>query len=110
MVHEHILYFAGPRPQESKGTIIRETVNFTSCDKDGWSVTATEVNEEKVTVAIVTEPDCCIGKYALFVETKLKSGGEDFSRAELDETLYVLFNPWCEGECLQLSLHHAAKC
>ena len=96
------LFFSGPRPQESKGSLIRIPLSLdksTTYDAiGGWEAKVDEVKGKTVVVTIMTEPDSNIGKYESFVETKLKdSSKEGFTLYEYDGYFYMLFNPWCKG-------------
>lgn len=98
----------GAKPQQSKGTIIRIPVGLTVGSKStsgppyDWNCQTTETGERSVTVTITPPSDSIVGKYTLFVETQSSGGeGEEQSkdRREEPDEIYILFNPWCPGDC-----------
>ena len=46
--------------------------------------------------------NCVIGKYQLYVETRLgKDDPKTVNRHQLEDMeIVVIFNPWCEGESM----------
>ena len=66
-----------------------------SGDVEGWSAEITEAKRTKLCVKISSPPDCLIGRYKMFVSTKV-GGIHDF-RFSLEDRIFVLFNPWCKG-------------
>lgn len=102
-----LMITTGQRPQESKGTLIRIPLSLdkstTSDAVGGWEATVQEIKGKTMVVSIMTEPDSNIGRYAPYVETKLKdSSKEGFTRYEYDGYIYMLFNPWCKEDVVYM--------
>ena len=76
-----------------------DTSKTTSDAVVGWEATVKEISAKTVTVSITSEPDSNIGKYELYVQTKLEnfSKEDNFTVHEHDGYIYMLFNPWCKG-------------
>ena len=76
-----------------------DTSKTTSDAVGGWEATVKEISGKTVTISITSEPDSNIGKYELYVQTKLEnfSKEDNFTVHEHDGYIYMLFNPWCKG-------------
>ena len=65
----------------------------------GWEAKIQEISDKTMKVSITSEPDSNVGRYELYIETKLEnfSKEDNFTVHEHDGYIYMLFNPWCEG-------------
>lgn len=98
--------YLGARPQESKGTVVRIPLKL-EADGDShdlaktWNGTTTVINEKTMTVSVTSPEDASVGRYEIFVESKLvgKEAAE-LNRYEHEDTFIMLFNSWCPGRFL----------
>ena len=60
------------------------------------------MNMNTVSLTVMSPADALVGEYSIYVETKKNDSEENFFRKELEETIYVLFNAWCEGKTVSL--------
>ena len=96
-----ILTFSGNRPQESKGSLIRvaATDDLTT---SRWGMKIKHAEEKTVCLTVMSSAKAFVGKYDLYVETRITSDAEDSGdqlefRYKHDEEMIVLFNAWCKG-------------
>ncbi|XP_041375251.1 protein-glutamine gamma-glutamyltransferase K-like [Gigantopelta aegis] len=101
-----ILQFStGPRPQESKGTLIQVPVKSKPDGPRRWTAASFSADGKTVKVKVVPAANAIVGQYRVHVVTKC-SGSESklLTRFELpDEDIYVIFNPWCRDDDVYLA-------
>ncbi|XP_050396227.1 protein-glutamine gamma-glutamyltransferase K [Patella vulgata] len=91
----------GRKPMENKGSLVTlalpETGANTTMTTDlyQWKVDKVKITDKDVSFDVTPPVTSIIGKYKLFIETKLKDS-DKVSRFEVeDEDIYIIFNPWC---------------
>ncbi|XP_076448843.1 protein-glutamine gamma-glutamyltransferase K-like isoform X2 [Babylonia areolata] len=103
-------FTVGPRPQESKGTLVRLRLDLKNRSEVAtlsaqWSATVSSCSEKVLKVAVSSPATAIIGKYELFVETLLKQNDvKAVRRYEVEDfSVILLFNPWCAGDVVYMS-------
>ena len=95
-------YVTGPRPQESKGTLLRVTVSASAAGlrPDAWHAAHHGAEENKVKVTVTPSAEAIIGNYHLYVETHTRIAEEQkiTNRTDFPDEITVIFNPWCKGK------------
>ncbi|XP_049279488.1 annulin-like [Anopheles funestus] len=71
-----------------------------------WSakLQSTSVNDDNATellIGVRTSPNASVSKWTLMINVKSK-GLEESTRYQLDQPIYLLFNPWCEDDPVYL--------
>lgn len=86
----------GDLPDVSKGThVIVPLVE--ELQDNCWEAKIVEQKDTKIKLSVNSLPTAAIGKYRLGVATRSPTG-EAMSPYSPDNDIYMLFNPWCEGE------------
>jgi len=87
---------AGNLPDVSKGThVIVPLVE--ELQDNCWEAKIVEQKDKRIKLHVNSLPTAAIGKYRLGVATRSPTG-EAMSPYSPDNDIYMLFNPWCEGE------------
>lgn len=87
---------SGNLPDVSKGThVIVPLVE--DLQDNCWEAKIVEQKDKKIKLSVNSLPTAAIGKYRLGVATRSPTG-EAMSPYSPDNDIYMLFNPWCEGE------------
>lgn len=106
----------GPEPLESHGTRVRVCLNE-GYKRHNWSAGINHMNSEKFHLKVMTPANCIVGKYKLFIESKLqrakgsrpgegeeaatKGAGhvlyDDIYSYKTHEPMYIIFNPFNKG-------------
>ncbi|NXC42339.1 TGM4 glutamyltransferase, partial [Penelope pileata] len=91
------LHFSiGERPMEPTGTLM--SLNPRSRrDISGWQINIVKSNGTECLLSVTSAPSAAVGIYGLSVKT-----GSNVYRPEKN-TVYLLFNPWCEDDIVFLS-------
>lgn len=85
----------------SKGThVIVQLVE--ELQDERWEAKIVEQNATRVKLSINSSAKAVIGKYTLSITTQYLKTGET-STHDQDKDIYMLFNPWCEGERCQFA-------
>ncbi|KAL4657186.1 transglutaminase 1 (K polypeptide epidermal type I, protein-glutamine-gamma-glutamyltransferase)-like [Arapaima gigas] len=92
----HLELKTGEFPQVSKGThVIIPLVE--ELEYKRWEAKMVEQNGNRVLLSVCSPPDALIGRYQLTVTTGCAKG-EATSTHDPASDIYMLFNPWCEGD------------
>lgn len=62
-----------------------------------WEAKVVEQNANRIKLSINSPPNAVIGKYKLTVSTR-STESEAVNTYDPEKNIYMLFNPWCEGE------------
>lgn len=87
--------FLGRYPQRSKGTYIPIPI-VEELEVGKWGAKINHVEENFVSLTILSAPDCIIGKFRMYVAVLTPYGILRTPR-KADIDTYILFNPWCKG-------------
>ncbi|NXL86607.1 TGM4 glutamyltransferase, partial [Alectura lathami] len=91
------LHFSiGQRPMKPAGTLLSLNPRSTR-EGGGWQITIVKSSGTECMLSVTSTPDAAVGKYDLSVKT-----GSNIYKPE-NNTVYLLFNPWCEGDVVFLS-------
>lgn len=90
------MFFKGPLPLVSKGTHIIIPLVEEMQDLR-WEAKVVEQNANRIKLSINSPPNAIVGKYKLTVSTR-STENESVNMHDPEKDLYILFNPWCEGE------------
>lgn len=63
----------------------------------GWKAQVTKANGQNLNLRVHTSPNAIIGKFQFTVRTRCEAG-EFQLPFEPQNEIYILFNPWCQGE------------
>uniref|UniRef100_A0A8C9SYC9 Protein-glutamine gamma-glutamyltransferase K n=1 Tax=Scleropages formosus TaxID=113540 RepID=A0A8C9SYC9_SCLFO len=92
----HLELKTGKLPQVSKGThVIIPLVD--ELENVCWQSQITEQSGNRVQLLVSSPPNALIGRYQLTVTTGCAKG-EATSTHDPASDIYMLFNPWCEGD------------
>ncbi|KAM9439389.1 protein-glutamine gamma-glutamyltransferase K-like [Clarias gariepinus] len=90
----------GPQPLVSKGTHI--IIPLVEELKDlCWEAKVVEQNANSIKLSINSPSNAIIGKYKLTVSTQ-RTGSESVNTHDPEKDVYMLFNPWCEGDTVYM--------
>uniref|UniRef100_A0A8C9L9J1 Protein-glutamine gamma-glutamyltransferase 4 n=1 Tax=Pavo cristatus TaxID=9049 RepID=A0A8C9L9J1_PAVCR len=90
------LHFSvGERPMEPTGTLM--SLNPRSRNVSGWQISIVKSSGTECTLSVTSAPNAAVGIYGLIVKT-----GPNIYKPE-NNAVYLLFNPWCEGDIVFLS-------
>lgn len=90
----------GTTPQVTKGTlVIVPLVEEHNCME--WGAKVTQASGNHVTLSVNSSPEAVIGKFQLTVRTR-GPGGELKSPPTSENSIYILFNPWCRNDSVFL--------
>lgn len=93
------IFCSGPLPAVSKGTHV--IVPLVEDLEDGrWEAAVVQQDDRRLMLSVNSPPTAVIGRYQLTVETSCPSG-QASSRHDPADDIYMLFNPWCEGNLRQ---------
>ena len=99
-----IVLRAGERPRKSKGT----KVSLLLSDKDPpreWGARSLVRDGTTLTVRVFTPPTCYVAKWSFHFDTVLQKGeSSKVFRYTHPQQIYMIFNPWCTGQCDSLYL------
>ncbi|POI34266.1 hypothetical protein CIB84_001982 [Bambusicola thoracicus] len=91
------LHFSiGERPMEPTGTMMSLNPRSTR-NVSGWQIAIVKSSGTECTLSVTSAPNAAVGIYGLMVKT-----GPNVYKPE-NNTVYLLFNPWCEGDIVFLS-------
>lgn len=91
------LHFSiGERPMEPTGTLMSLNPR-SSRNVSGWQIAIVKSNGTECTLSVTSAPNAAVGIYGLMVKT-----GPNVYKPEKN-AVYLLFNPWCEGDIVFLS-------
>ncbi|XP_066547088.1 protein-glutamine gamma-glutamyltransferase 4 isoform X2 [Amia ocellicauda] len=99
----HIHLSVGAQPLQSQETLVIIPVTQ-SAVAQGWSARIIQTSGQKCEVEVRTAPNAAVGQYSFKVKI-----GEDYLYSPEDSNIYVLFNPWCEGDGVYLPDEEARK-
>ncbi|NXR14491.1 TGM4 glutamyltransferase, partial [Semnornis frantzii] len=85
----------GENPMKSRGTLVSLNPRREP-DLSGWKISVTKKSGKECLLSVTSSPSAPVGKYALNVKT-----GSTIYKPENSE-VYLLFNPWCEGDVVFL--------
>ncbi|XP_054459226.1 protein-glutamine gamma-glutamyltransferase K-like [Anoplopoma fimbria] len=92
----HLELKTGPVPTVSKGTHV--IIPLVEDLEDGrWEAAVVTQDDKKIKLSVNSPPTAVIGRYELTVETDCASG-QAVSVHDPANDIYMLFNPWCEGD------------
>uniref|UniRef100_A0A8B9ZR12 Protein-glutamine gamma-glutamyltransferase 4 n=1 Tax=Anas zonorhyncha TaxID=75864 RepID=A0A8B9ZR12_9AVES len=86
----------GERPMKPLGTLMSLNPRSTR-DTGGWHITVAKSSGTECLLSVTSAADAPVGKYSLSVKT-----GSNVYKPE-NNTIYLLFNPWCETDIVFLS-------
>uniref|UniRef100_A0A8C3Q0S1 Protein-glutamine gamma-glutamyltransferase 4 n=1 Tax=Chrysolophus pictus TaxID=9089 RepID=A0A8C3Q0S1_CHRPC len=91
------LHFSiGEKPMEPTGTLMSLNPRSTR-NVSGWQISIVKSSGTECTLSVTSAPNAAVGIYGLIVKT-----GPNVYKPEKN-TVYLLFNPWCEGDIVFLS-------
>lgn len=86
---------SGPLPAVSKGTrVIVPLVD--SLEGGRWEAAVVKKEGDRIQLSVNSPATAAVGRYQLTVETTC-AGGHAVSAHDPANDVYILFNPWCEG-------------
>ncbi|XP_071591975.1 protein-glutamine gamma-glutamyltransferase 4 [Heliangelus exortis] len=85
----------GEKPMKIRGTLMSLNPRREQ-DLGGWQISIVKNSGKECLLSITSSPSAPVGKYILNVKT-----GTNIYRPEND-AVYLLFNPWCEGDVVFL--------
>ncbi|NXW56817.1 TGM4 glutamyltransferase, partial [Eurystomus gularis] len=85
----------GETPMKNKGTLMSLNPRREP-DFNGWKISIVKKSGTECLLSVTSSPSAMVGKYTLNVKT-----GTNTYKPENSE-VYVLFNPWCEGDAVFL--------
>ncbi|XP_046356732.2 hemocyte protein-glutamine gamma-glutamyltransferase-like isoform X1 [Haliotis rufescens] len=98
-------FTTGARPQESKGSLLRlPLLAKTKPPKRArdWIVNNVNITGSKLTATVTAFKRAIVGRYSVYVESKIE-GEKKINRYELeDEDVFVLFNAWCKDDAVYM--------
>ncbi|NWQ92767.1 TGM4 glutamyltransferase, partial [Burhinus bistriatus] len=86
----------GEKPMKPRGTLMSLNPRREQ-DFSGWQISIIKNSGKECLVSVTSSPSAPVGKYTLNVKT-----GTNIYKPEND-AVYLLFNPWCEGDVVFLS-------
>ncbi|XP_060100173.1 coagulation factor XIII A chain [Heteronotia binoei] len=95
-----IEYVIGRYPQPNKGTYIRLPL-VKELQKGEWGAKITQNENNSVSLAILSAPNCIVGKFRMYVAV-LTPYGILRTRRNPDTDTYIVFNPWCAEDVVFL--------
>ncbi|KAF7692420.1 hypothetical protein HF521_010030 [Silurus meridionalis] len=96
----HLELKTGLLPLVSKGTHIIIPVVEELQDRC-WEAKIVEQNANRIKLLINSPPNAVIGKYEITVKTQ-STGSESVKTHDSEKDIYILFNPWCEGDTVYM--------
>uniref|UniRef100_A0A7N6ASJ3 Protein-glutamine gamma-glutamyltransferase K n=1 Tax=Anabas testudineus TaxID=64144 RepID=A0A7N6ASJ3_ANATE len=92
----HLELKTGPLPTVSKEThVIIPLVE--ALEGNRWEAAVVAQDDKRLNLSVNSSPSAVIGRYQLTVETNCANGPASFT-ADPANDIYMLFNPWCEGD------------
>ncbi|NXG70744.1 TGM4 glutamyltransferase, partial [Baryphthengus martii] len=86
----------GEKPMKSRGTLLSLNPKRDP-DLSGWKISIVKKDGKECLLSVTSSPSAPVGKYTLNV----KSGSNIYKPEDSD--VYLLFNPWCEGDVVFLA-------
>ncbi|NXJ93014.1 TGM4 glutamyltransferase, partial [Corythaixoides concolor] len=86
----------GEKPMKIRGTLMSLNPRRDP-DLSGWQISIVKHSGKECLLSVTSSPWALVGKYTLNVKT-----GTNIYKPE-DDAVYLLFNPWCKGECVFLA-------
>ncbi|XP_048807188.1 protein-glutamine gamma-glutamyltransferase 4 [Lagopus muta] len=91
------LHFSiGEKPMEPTGTLMSLNPRSTR-NVSGWQISIIKSSGTECILSVTSAPNAAVGIYGLIVQT-----GPNIYKPETN-AVYLLFNPWCEGDIVFLS-------
>jgi hypothetical protein len=89
----------GSRPLQSKGSVVSVRKTADSLPGD-WSYEVSSVMDRSVTLKVTSSADAIVGRYEMFIDSIHAPAGSEVEkhRYKHPDDIYLLFNPWNEGE------------
>ncbi|XP_029865471.1 protein-glutamine gamma-glutamyltransferase 4 [Aquila chrysaetos chrysaetos] len=92
-----VLHFGiGEKPMKVRGTLMSLNPRHEK-DVSGWQISIVKNSGKECLLSVTSSPSAPVGKYTLNVKT-----GTNIYKPEND-AVYLLFNPWCEGDVVFLA-------
>ncbi|NWZ60346.1 TGM4 glutamyltransferase, partial [Haliaeetus albicilla] len=92
-----VLHFSiGEKPMKVRGTLMSLNPRHEK-DVSGWQISIVKNSGKECLLSVTSSPSAPVGKYTLNVKT-----GTNIYKPEND-AVYLLFNPWCEGDVVFLA-------
>ncbi|KAM9386374.1 protein-glutamine gamma-glutamyltransferase K-like [Pholidichthys leucotaenia] len=92
----HLDFKTGPLPAVAKGThVIIPLVK--ELEGSRWQAAVVKQEGKRLMLSVNSPPTAVIGRYQLTVETTCEHG-QAISKHDPTNDVYMLFNPWCEGD------------
>ncbi|XP_009704362.1 PREDICTED: protein-glutamine gamma-glutamyltransferase 4 [Cariama cristata] len=85
----------GENPMKIRGTLMSLKPREEQ-DLSGWQISTIKKSDKECLVSVTSSPRAPVGKYILNVKT-----GTNIYKPET--SIYLLFNPWCEGDVVFLA-------
>ncbi|NXX42478.1 TGM4 glutamyltransferase, partial [Tricholaema leucomelas] len=85
----------GEKPMKNRGTLVSLNPRREP-DLSGWKISVAKKSGKECLLSVTSSPSAPVGKYTLNVKT-----GSTIYKPENSE-VYLLFNPWCEGDVVFL--------
>ncbi|XP_054775150.2 coagulation factor XIII A chain-like [Lytechinus pictus] len=88
-------------PRQANGTLILLSFDG-SGENNGWTIKQESSEDGFVTATVNASSGCIVGPYGVTIVVKNKRTGlqREFKQTE---TIYILFNPWCERDSVYMS-------
>ncbi|KFQ41231.1 Protein-glutamine gamma-glutamyltransferase 4, partial [Mesitornis unicolor] len=86
----------GENPMKIRGTLMSLNPRREP-DFSGWQISIVKSSDKECLLSVTSSPRAPVGKYTLHVKT-----GTNIYKPEND-TVYLLFNPWCEADVVFLA-------
>ncbi|NWW87319.1 TGM4 glutamyltransferase, partial [Rhynochetos jubatus] len=86
----------GEKPTKIRGTLMSLNPRKEQ-DLSGWQISIVKNSGKECLLSVTTSPSAPVGKYILNVKT-----GTNIYKPE-NSAVYLLFNPWCEGDVVFLA-------
>ncbi|NXH11682.1 TGM4 glutamyltransferase, partial [Bucco capensis] len=85
----------GEKPMKTRGTLMSLNPRREP-DLNGWKISVIKNSGKECLLSVTSSPSAPVGKYTLNVKT-----GTNIYKPE-NSDVYLLFNPWCEGDVVFL--------
>lgn len=86
----------------AQGTMVLVPIEYESnsvMPSEGWKAKFLTENENWMTVEVQSAANSIVGEWILEVDSKLNPGfGEETLRYTVNDTIFILFNPWCKED------------
>ncbi|XP_062552204.1 annulin-like [Armigeres subalbatus] len=95
----------GERVSHGLGTVVHLPLQKSSDevdeDESDWKAVLDSMDDEMLTISIRPSAKASVSKWNIAIDTKL-AGFDQVVNAQVSVNFYLLFNPWCEHDCVYM--------